>query len=183
MPMSDAETARRLGMKVGEMRERQARLHLESETACRTHGRENESRSGRKFRVAFVADPVRSVDTGLGTRKVHVDPTQLTLDLCAAGKVPNRRAWSWKAARAAIEKAGERAIEELGEPSPKRARSEWLVYESMGGERLATELHGLTYAEAEYVRSKSIGSHPSHHRIVDWPSQSTAPVQCVEHDE
>lgn len=162
-------------MKLAEKRESE---RAQAEYACRSRGAAYESNSGRKFRALIDEEPKRD------GKYIKGGGTQLVLDLCACdGKVPNRRAWSREAARASIEKRGADALEELGEAVPKRARSQWLVYQSMGGEKLATELHGLTQAEAEYVRSKSIGSHPSHHRIVVWPSQSAAPVQRIDHED
>lgn len=164
--MRDASTARLLGIKVDELRARRAKP-LEP-----MRGAAYISRSGRTFRAAIEVNPERDGNP--------VDGTQLLLALCDLHEKPARRRADRRreVVLAELERRGEAAIAEAGEPVPKRACTEWLVYDSIGGERLATELRHLTAAEAEHVRRVSLARYPGNFRQVVWPSQSTAPIGC-----
>lgn len=143
--------------------ERREQERAKAEQACK-RGVEFTSKSGRKFR-------------GGGPAFVGAKPIQLELAACS-GKTARPRTVT----RDALEARGAAALAELDAPAPKRPRTTWLAYMSVGGERLATELHGLTQAEADYVRHVSEGRPLTTDRIVVWPSQSTAPIRRIDHE-
>lgn len=145
----------------------------EAELACRTRGHAYVSRSRRRFRAVIAAEPERDGK--------HVDGAQLLLALCDLHEKPARRRGdrSREVVLGELERRGESTLE-LAEPVPKRASVAWLVYESIGGEVLETELRGLTAAEARHVRHVSLNRAAT--RQVTWPSQSTAPIRRVNHD-
>lgn len=176
MPLGDAATARLLGdIGVKELRAKRIREHAEAELACRTRGHAYVSRSRRRFRAAIAADPKRDGK--------HVDGAQLLLALCDLHEKPARRRGdrSREVVLAALERRGGDALEELAEPAKKGSVSAWLTYISQGGEVLETELRGLTAAEARHVRHVSLNRAAT--RQVTWPSQSTAPIRRVDHDD
>lgn len=144
-------------------------------------GTEYHSRSGHRFRAAVVAEPKRDGK--------HVDGTQLLLALCDLHEKPAKRRRADRdrtAVLADLEARGADALEEQPAPPACRAKcsrlSEVLVYESMGGEVLETELRGLTPGEASYIRSHSHAlrfKRPV--RRVTWPSQSSEAIVQVIH--
>ncbi len=164
-----------------------------AEKACKEAGEPRISKTGRRYRYAASKTPAGALvwKEGYATAQPH-NPLQLELDLQnCTGRVQRRPARPLAAVRAEIEARGQRALEdERALLKPRYMFTLDFFYVSMGGEVLCTTLRGLTEAEWNHLREETLASHKYVTttgkilvRQVVWPSESTAPIIRIEHEE